>query len=419
MWQQRSLFYGYLNPWVIAIICIILLLCCIFYTIRVYQQSIRNVFFMLEAIRNGDHTMHFNENDTSGHHRQLNRILNQVNNILYDTKRDIARQEKYYEAILEHINTGVLVLTKDGRVQQLNSQTLRLLGLDSFYHLKQLRHIDEALYKALNSCTPGNHLQMNLQTERDTRCLSIHVSPVVVKGESLRLLTLNDIHAEMDNKEIETWNRLTRVLTHEIMNAVTPISSLSDSLLELENDKEIKDGLLAIQRTSKSLLNFVESYRKLTRIPNPEPTLFYLKGFLQHQVQLAKHQYPEPKINFIISVQPEDLILHADENLIGQVVTNLLKNAIQSFSDVHNRDIHTIKLRASCDEVETINIDISNNGPAIPTDVREHIFTPFFTTKTDGSGIGLSISRQIMRLSGGNITLLSNHSDTTFRLTFY
>ena len=239
----------------------------------------------------------------------------------------------------------------------------------------------------------------------------------ILLNSFLQGLTLNDINIELDEKEIDSWIRLTRVLTHEIMNSVTPITSLSDTLLSMVEDKdeEISHGLQTISTTGKGLLAFVESYRKFTRIPTPEPSLFYLKAFIERMVELARHQNPCDHITFHTKIDPADLILHADENLISQVVINLLKNAIQAIGDQPDGQIDIL---VYCNETEEVLIEIKNNGPVIPPEIAEHIFIPFFTTKEGGSGIGLSISRQIMRLSGGSLTLLPDHKETKFILKF-
>ena len=251
---------------------------------------------------------------------------------------------------------------------------------------------------------------------------SIVPGSLAASGSSDEASQLFDINNELDEKEIDSWIRLTRVLTHEIMNAVTPITSLSDTLLGLTeaqvSKEEIRNGLQTISSTGKGLLSFVESYRKFTRIPTPEPSLFYVKSFIERMVELARHQHPDVRVTFHTDIAPSDLILYADENLVSQVVINLLKNAIQAIESDKNTDKEGhINIRAYCNEAEAILIEISNNGPAIPNDIAEHIFIPFFTTKEGGSGIGLSISRQIMRLSGGNLSLLPG-KETTFILKF-
>lgn len=204
------------------------------------------------------------------------------------------------------------------------------------------------------------------------------------------------------------------------MNSVTPITSLSDTLLSIhgEINEEIRNGLEVISSTGKSLIAFVESYRKFTHIPTPQPSLFYVNRFIERMVQLARHHNHFPNIEIRVDVQPADLIIYADENLITQVVLNLLKNAMQAIGSEQPDGL--IEIKAYCNAEEAVLVEVSNNGPIIPPDEAEHIFIPFFTTKEGGSGVGLSISRQIMRLSGGSLALKTgpNVKRTTFVLTF-
>ena len=263
------------------------------------------------------------------------------------------------------------MLNDNGAIYQKNNEALHLLGLEVFTHIRQLSRVDNHLMDMLTTCRSGDKFQVAFSNERGTVNLAIRVSDITVRREHLRILALNDINNELDEKEIDSWIRLTRVLTHEIMNAVTPITSLSDTLSELTEAKiskeEIRNGLQTISATGKGLLAFVESYRRFTRIPTPEPSLFYLKSFISRMVELARHQYPGTPVSFNVSIVPDDLILHADENLISQVIINLLKNAIQAFemSSSPTEEKH-INIRAYCNEAEAVLIEISNNGPAIP-----------------------------------------------------
>lgn len=410
------------NPLPAALLFTLLLPLTLVWQHRHYRRHTRRVLFLLDAIENNDNTLHFAEGDGHNDDRLVNRALNRVAHILYNVKAETAQREKYYELILDCIGTGVLVLNDNGAVYQKNGEALRLLGLDILTHVSQLNRVDARLARTIASCRPGDRLQTAFSNERATVNLSVRVSDITVHNEHLRILALNDINSELDEKEIDSWVRLTRVLTHEIMNAVTPITSLSDTLLtlvpEAATHEELRNGLQTISNTGKGLLAFVESYRRFTRIPTPEPSLFYVKDFIERMVELARHQYPDAGIRFETDITPDDLILHADENLIAQVVTNLLKNAVQAItSRTDSRDEGRIGIRAYCNEAETLFIEISNNGPAIPPDIAEHIFIPFFTTKEKGSGIGLSISRQIMRVSGGSLTLLPG-GETTFVMQF-
>lgn len=418
---------------IVAVITTCLLGFCLYCLSRHYRQHARNLLFLLDAIENNDTSIHFNEEEKNSETRLVNKALNKVASILYNVKINTAQREKYYELILNCVETGIVVLNDQGTVYQKNNEALRLLGLQVFTHIRQLGRIDENLYRQLCDCHSGDKLRTAYYNERGTVNLSVRVSSIKVHDEHLRILALSDINNELDEKELDSWIRLIRVLTHEIMNAVTPITSLSDTLLHScsqPTPEELHHSLQTISNTGKGLLAFVESYRKFTRIPTPEPTLFYINEFIQRMVELARHQYPDMNIRFHTHITPPDLILHADENLISQVVTNLLKNAIQAF-DATDRPVgkekdnstnatdaeKRIDIRAWCDDTEAVLISISNNGPIIPADIAEHIFIPFFTTKEGGSGIGLSISRQIMRLSGGSLTLRRT-PQTTFILKF-
>lgn len=383
--------------------------------IRLHRQYARKVLFLLDAIENNDYNIRFNEHNIPGNDRLIHHALNRMAQILGQVKNETAQREKYYELILNCVNTGIVVLNSRGDIYQKNNEALHLLGMEVLTHISQLTRIDAQLPELFYRCRPGDKLQTIFTNERGTVNLSVRVSGITIREESLRIVALNDINHELDEKEIDSWMRLTRVLTHEIMNSVTPITSLSDTLLTLTKGKdEIHQGLQTISNTGKGLLSFVENYRRFTHIPTPVPTLFYVKGFINRMVQLARHRFPDTCTNFHINICPDDLILHADEHLIAQVMTNLLTNALQALGN--QKDGH-ISIHAYCDENEAVLIEVSDNGPAIPPEVAEHIFIPFFTTKENGSGIGLSISRQIMRLSGGSLTYVPG-KETLFVLRF-
>ena len=410
-----ALFYSNRDfVWMILSFCFLIF--SIWWQLSLYRIHTKRVLFMIDALENNDNAIHFPEEKTTPETRDINRALNRVGHILYNVKSETAQQEKYYELILDCINTGVLVLNDNGAIYQKNNEALRLLGLNVLTHIRQLSKVDVTLMQKVEFCRTGEKLQITFNNERGTVNLSIRVSDITIRKEHLRILALSDINSELDEKEIDSWIRLTRVLTHEIMNSVTPITSLSDTLLSLSDtpDEEIRSGLQTISTTGKGLLAFVESYRRFTRIPTPEPSLFYVKAFIDRMVELARHQNTCKNITFHTDISPADLIVYADENLISQVVINLLKNAIQA---IGTQADGKIEISARCNDSEEILIEIKNNGPVIPPEIADHIFIPFFTTKEGGSGIGLSISRQIMRLSGGSITLLPG-KETKFVLKF-
>ena len=397
----------------------------LYWQLQLYRQHTRKVLFLLDAIENNDTSIHFTEDSSTPDSRLVNHAINRVAQILYQVKTETAQQEKYYELILNCVDTGIIVLNDKGVVCQKNNGALHLLGTDILTHIVQLERIDKKLANLLKNCHAGNKLQVPICNERGTRNLAVHVSEIVLHGDHLRILALNDIHNELDEKEIDSWTKLTKVLTHEIMNSVTPITSLSKTLLQLAKDEnkinrdELQGGLQTICATSQSLMAFVESYRQFTHIPSPIPELFYVKDFTKRMISLARHQYPNSNITFLTEITPDDLILYADENLISQVMTNLLKNAVQAIeSENKDKKEKYIRIHTYCNEEEAVVIEITNNGPPIPPDIESHIFVPFFTTREKGSGVGLSISRQIMRLSGGSLTLKGDEKETTFVLKF-
>lgn len=412
-----TVWLGVLQSYLWFGVSICLLILSIIWQIQLYRSHVKQVLFMIDALENNDNSFRFPVEKGSPVSKQINSALNRVGQILYNVKAQTAQQEKYYELILDFVSTGLIVLNDNGAVYQKNKEALRLLGLNVFTHVRQLSKVDAVLMEKVENCRAGDKLQAMFHNERGTINLSIRVSDINVHDEHLRILALNDINVELDEKEIDSWIRLTRVLTHEIMNSVTPITSLSDTLLSIveDRDEEISHGLQTISTTGKGLLSFVESYREFTRIPTPEPSLFYIKAFIERMIELARHQNPCEHITFRTEIVPADLILYADENLISQVVINLLKNAIQA---IGNQPDGKINIHAYCNEAEEVWIEIKNNGPVIPAEIAEHIFIPFFTTKEGGSGIGLSISRQIMRLSGGSLILLQDDKETRFILKF-
>ena len=385
---------------------------------RLYTYHTRKVAFLLDAIENNDPAVHFYEQVVDKDSLQVNAMLNRIARMLQTIKRETVEREKYYELILDFVETGIVVLDEKGVVFQKNRKAMELLGLEVFTHVKQLGRVSEAMEKAFRDILPGQKIQVEYTHERGTKTLCFTDSSITIQDKLYRIIALNDIGHELDEREIDSWIRLTRVLTHEMMNSLTPVTSLSETLLTLpgaRQDEELRQGLETIHTTGKGLANFVMSYRKLTRLPSPEPVLFDVRPFLERMVQLAKHQHPSPHIRIVLEEVQEDLMAFADESMMTQVVINLLKNAVQAIGEAEECEI---RLRASVDAQEVVRIEVANNGPKIASEVAEQMFVPFFTTKEDGSGIGLSLSKQMMRLQGGSISLLPYRDEwTTFVIT--
>lgn len=352
---------------------------------RHYRRNIKKVTFLFDTIDNVDFSFKFPTEGVSASDRILNRSLNRIKAFLQHTREEQMAREKYYEQILDAVDTGIMVIDAHDNVLQHNRAALTLLGTDVLTNLQQVK-----------GKLKDDHLAK-------------HETHALLNGKPVRIIALSDVTGELSNQEVDSWIKLIRVLTHEIMNTITPVTSLSQTLLaQVPEEGSLKTGLETIHKTGTELLSFVNNYRRFTHVPQPQPALFYVEPFLQRMATLCGHPVQ-------IGVEPRDLLVYADESLLSHVVTNLLKNAVEAAADSQEA---VISIRAYADEREAVVIDVTNNAGLIPDDIAQHIFIPFFTTKKQGSGIGLSLSRQIMRVSGGSLSL---HQDkalgtTTFRI---
>ena len=369
---------------IIAILCTATIFCIVCLVLhRRYRRTIGKVTFLFNAIDNLDFSFNFPE---QGRDKLVNESLNRIRRILETARHEAIERERYYEQIINAVSTGIMVVDERGCVLQHNDAALRLLGVEA------LTFESQAAAK----------LASEDFSKRETTAM--------LHGKKVRIIAFSDIRNELSSREMESWTKLIRVLTHEIMNNVAPITSLSETLSHKANDNEIKEGLAVINSTGKQLLNFVDNYRRMTLIPKPQPKLFYVKPFLERMVAISK-EYSKAS-NISLNIPVPDLLLYADESLIAHVVTNILKNAVEAGASA-------ITLAAYTAPDDSVCIDISNNGKPIPSEEAQQIFVPFFTTKPTGSGIGLSISRQIMKQSGGSIELIpSGDATTLFRLKF-
>lgn len=388
------------------VIIIVLLLVAVVGYIRLYRhyrRNIKKVTFLFDAIDNGDFSFNFPTEKRFKEDNILHQSLNRIKLFLQHTREEQIDREKYYEQILNAVDTGILVVDSHDNILQHNQAALRLLDTDVLTHMNQVKG--------------------KLKDEH----LAKHETQAMLKDKHVRIIALSDVSHELSNQEVDSWIKLIRVLTHEIMNTITPVTSLSETLLtRVTEDKDLKQGLETIHKTGTELLAFVNNYRRFTHVPQPQPALFYVEPFLERMALLCNHEVE-------IEVSPKDLLVYADESLLSHVVTNLLKNAVEAFREKEREDKQEcrsedlqsaaskkafIRLKAYANTQESIIIDVSNNAGLIPEDVASHIFIPFFTTKPEGSGIGLSLSRQIMRVSGGSLSLHQDKTQgiTTFRI---
>lgn len=383
---------------------------------QMQQQLREKSWLMLEAIRNRDYSFRLPLYGFSGGERVLQETLNQFGSLMGEQKQLMEQRERFYEQILSSVSSGVIVLDENHVVVQTNPAAARLLGIPILSTLRQLERFGIEVPYLLRTLKAGERCNLQYTTGKGDVQLSVRATEMQLGGKNVRILTLNDIRNELDAKELDSWIKLTRVLTHEIMNSIAPISSLSETFLKRKDvvNGPLYDGIRAIHETSTGLISFVDSYRKFSALQKPSPEPFYLMDLLK-QIQ-GLNLVPET-VALTLQIEPVELMLYADPNLIRQVLINILKNAVQSIGGNKGR----IHIRAYSAADEHVFIYISNDGPVIPEEEAEQIFVPFFTTRINGSGIGLSLSRQIMKLSGGSISLLragTNGWNTTFVLEF-
>ena len=366
---------------------------------------------MLDALEDKELNFRFDEKRLRG--RKFNMTLNRLRNIFDKERHEIIEQEKYFGLMLDHVKTGIAVIEEDGRVTYSNNTALSLLGIATFGHIRQLRAVSDSLYGAFHTIADGSEERASYYNESGKMTISLTASEATIGKEKVRIIAFNDISSEIAENEQQSWSKLIRVLTHEIMNTITPIASLSETLLNFEGvNTDVKNGLCTISQSSKGLIKFVESYRNLTRVAPPVKRAFYLRELAERVIGLTREQTVMSGATCTYEEKSEDIILYADEGQITQILINLIRNAIQA-------EARTIIISAQITASEQTVINVYNNGTPISRESQDEIFVPFFTTKQEGTGIGLSLSRQIMRLHNGTLVLTrSDDKGTIFTLTF-
>ena len=370
----------------------------------VRRKIIGKIDFMSDALDSGESAFRYSEDHWSD--RRLNRSLNRLRSIFEAEKSDIRERERYFGIMLDHVQSGVIVIDGD-KIDYSNVIARGFLGMSDISSLRQIERISPELANAFRSASETES-RASLVSERGTVQFSISACTARLHGKDVSIVTFNDITREMENNESESWTRLIRVLTHEIMNTVTPIASLSSALsqnLDAYDAEDVRSALGTISSSSEGLISFVQSYRSLTHIAAPVRKAFYLRDLVNDSVTIAQANWPSAKVSY--HELSEDIILYADYGQISQVMNNLIKNAVQAGAS-------DIDITASIDKRERTVINVANNGEPISETGREQIFVPFYTTKgVSGTGVGLSLCRQIIRLNGGTINLTSSTLEAT------
>lgn len=368
------------------------------------RKLIGKIDFMSDALDSGETAFRYSE--SRWRNRRLNKSLNRLRSIFEAEKAEIRERERYFGTMLDHVQSGVIVIDGE-KIDYSNTVAKGFLGMAEISSLRQIGRLSPDLANAFREASEMES-RASFISERGTVQFSISACTARLHGKDVSIVTFNDITREMENNESESWTRLIRVLTHEIMNTVTPVASLSSALsqnLDSYSAEDIRSALGAIASSSEGLISFVQSYRSLTHISAPVRKAFYLKDLVNDSVNIAKANWPS--VNVLYRELSSDVILYADYGQMSQVLNNLIKNAVQAGAG-------NVSITASIDKREQTVIDIANDGEPISASGQEQLFVPFYTTKgTSGTGVGLSLCRQIVRLNGGTIKLSSSTPEAT------
>ncbi|RJX30491.1 MAG: ATP-binding protein [Desulfurivibrio sp.] len=395
---------------------------------RYVEKSNRELARFLESIKYSDFSQSFTSPVKGAAFQELGEAFSGVIKEFQRARSEKEEQYRYLQTVVQHVGIGLLAYRDNGDIELINGAAKRLLGEAQLTNLRQLGGLSADLEQKLREIQTGEKAQIKLIRNDSLQQLSIYATKFRLRQESYTLVSLQNIQPELEEKEMEAWQNLIRVLTHEIMNSITPIASLASTanslLVEKLAREPVPDGTLCdvgeavktIERRSRNLMNFVDDYRRLTRIPKPNFEIVPVRELLERIMNLMKEPLDSRKIHCSLQVDPSTLELTADPALIEQVLINLSKNAVEALAET---ELPRITLRAVTDEHGNPVIQVTDNGPGLNAEVLEKIFIPFFTTKPDGSGIGLSLSRQIMRLHGGTLSVVSRpHEETIFTLRF-
>jgi nitrogen fixation/metabolism regulation signal transduction histidine kinase len=396
---------------------------------RFISQTNRKLTRFLESVKYSDFISGFTSDNKLGRSfKDLNIAFNEVLEAFRKARSEKEEHWQYLNSVVQQVRTGILSFDTEGNIQLINANAKKLIGISTIRNINELIQLNPKLYHALNSVDPG---KSELYKGSNELYLTIQCTELRIRGADVKLVTLQNIQPELQKQELEAWQNLTRVLRHEIMNSITPISSLTSTLREIldhdmerknshyelkeEGAEDLREGLSTIENRSRGLIKFIDAYREYTSLPKPKMSVVRLKDMIDKVAQLMRPELKKTKIQFHSECNSEYLTIQADVEMIEQVLINLLKNAIEALAETPDP---RLELNGRYDE-NTVKIEVIDNGPGIIKEALEHIFVPFYTTKRTGSGIGLSLSRQIMQMHNGSITVDSEPEvRTVFTLRF-
>ncbi|HJX72186.1 MAG TPA: ATP-binding protein [Bacteroidales bacterium] len=422
-----ALTYFALNDWVIMFNILLLLILQVVLLIRYMNRLNLDLFNFFSAIRNDDSSIVYKRMAPSKSLVKLYECFDDINTRIRNLKIETAGQNLYLQNLVDHVAIGLISVDNEGNVELINTAARKLFDIPSIKNISRLKKIDAPLPDKLLKMNPGSPLLLNLKINHELVKIAVKATLLRIEKKEIRLLSFQNIKAELEENELDSYQKLIRILTHEIMNSTGPILSSISSIKEFLTEKDTGNtrkigqlnqqllddsvkGLNIIEERSSGLADFVEKFRSLTLLPKPVFKNIPVSNLLIDIELLMKAECKRNNIRFTVETIPKDLSITADKKLIEQVIINLITNSIQAFSQQPEKEI---KIRAFRNSEKKVIIQLIDNGSGIPDLEMEHIFVPFYTTKEKGSGIGLSLSRQIIRLHHGMITLKSEPGKKT------
>lgn len=426
----------YRTEWYMTAVCIgLLLLFQIYDLVHYVERTNRDISSFLEAIRHSDFTQRFAVKGGSPAYKELYQAFNDVTTSFQRIKTDKQAHHLYLQAMVEHIGIGIVSFDKDGQVLLVNHVIKEVLHMPYLEHIEALSRISEELVEVLYGIGHNERRLVTLQVRDEQLQLALHATTLVSQGRTLKIVSCQNIKSELEEQELQTWQKLIRVLTHEIMNTITPVISLTSTVSQLVEEEvvgkavagevpeeevleDIRAGLRTIEKRSTGMLHFVKNYRRLMRVPTPEVRTVKVKDLLKGVYTLLQPEMEANHAKLSIYLRDEKAELQVDPELIEQVLINLIKNGMEACLQTASPRVEVIAYQEEQDR-DRFRIDVQDNGTGISPEDVDKIFIPFFTTKKQGSGIGLSLSKQIMRQHGGSIHVSSPAGGpTTFSLIF-
>ncbi len=413
---SRTGWFTFTNLSILLVLQVVLL-------IRFLNRTNRDLARFFSSIREEGASLVFQGTHSTRSGQRLTQALEQLNREWKRMQENHVISSQYFHTVFQHVGIGLISVFEDGKVEYMNRSARELLGSGPVAHIRELRRIDNELPEVLLSLKPGQNRLFRMMRQSEMLQLSLKTTTFIFRNNRIKLISLQNISPELEERELDSWQKLIRVLTHEIMNSVAPISSTIETIngfftdpstgrakqLEQIDEKTISNtlqGLEIIEGRSKGLLEFVKHYRRLTLVSKPSFSVFRVEELVRHLTILLAEKMEAAGAHILVDIHPPELEIKADKKLIEQVMINLLNNAIEALEE-EKPEQKVIRIRASLNQDQKVQIEVEDNGKGIPPELIDQIFIPFFTTRDNGTGIGLSLSRNIMRMHQGSLSVKS------------